>query len=92
MFTIIIIMTVGIILGFLTKQKTKWIAALDSIITYAIYTLLFLLGVSVGTNQQIIQHLDSISLQALWITIGGIGGSVIAAYFTYIAFFKKDEK
>ncbi|PID88723.1 MAG: hypothetical protein CSB02_01265 [Bacteroidia bacterium] len=50
-----------------------------------------LLGVSVGTNRQILQHLDDISLQALLLTIGGIGGSVITAYFTYIAFFKNEK-
>ncbi len=91
MYTIIIIMIVGIALGFLVRQQTKWTAALNPIITYAIYALLFLLGVSVGTNRQILQHLDDISLQALLLTIGGIGGSVITAYFTYIAFFKNEK-
>ena len=49
--------------------------------------LLFLLGISVGINEKIINNLDSIGIKALWITLGAITGSVLVSWMLYKTMF-----
>jgi uncharacterized membrane protein YbjE (DUF340 family) len=81
-------MTIGIFIGFTIQDKTKIVKAIDPMISMAIYALLFLLGISVGTNEIIISNLDILGAQALLLTLGGVMGSVVLAFFTYKFFFK----
>lgn len=77
MFTIIGLMLTGMLLGYLLrKQNLKRIQAL---ITLLIWLLLFILGIEVGSNSQIIKGLHTIGLEAATLTLGGSLGSVIAA-------------
>lgn len=84
-------MTIGIILGFLLKNKVEIIKFVDPSINIAIYVLLFLLGVSVGINETIINNLGTLGVQALLLTFGGVMGSVVLAYFVHKVFFKTSE-
>jgi len=88
MFTVLTLMTIGIIIGFTIQDKRKIVKAIDPMINMAIYALLFLLGISVGTNEIIISNLDILGAQALLLTLGGVMGSVVLAFFTYKFFFK----
>jgi len=90
--TVIIIVAAGFVMGFLLRNHEKIIKPVDSIINWSIYLLLFLLGISVGINQTIINNLDEIGLRATLLTIGAVLGSIILSYFTYILFFKYNEK
>jgi uncharacterized membrane protein YbjE (DUF340 family) len=92
MVTVIVIMISGILIGYLFRNQ-KWISGpVGKIITWSIFLLLFLLGISVGTNDTIISNLDKIGLNALLLTVGAISGSVILSYFTFKLFFGKNEK
>ena len=91
MLTVVGIMTLGIILGFILRQRKSLILANDKLIIWAIYLLLFLLGVSIGTNETIMKSLPTLGIKALVITIGGVIGSVLLAWLTYRLFFKKKE-
>jgi len=84
-------MTIGIILGFLLQNKVKITKFIDPSINIAIYALLFLLGVSVGINETIINNLGTLGVQALLLTFGGVTGSVVLAYFVHKIFFKTSE-
>jgi len=53
--------------------------------------LLFLLGISVGTNETVIINLDTLGVQALLLTFGGVTGSVLLSFFTYNFFFKRKK-
>ncbi|MBQ8888599.1 MAG: LysO family transporter [Bacteroidaceae bacterium] len=87
MFTIIGLMLMGMLLGFLLREKQlSWI---HSIITYLIWILLFLLGIEVGSNEQIIKGLHSLGLEAILLTIGGTLGSVITAWALWKNIYKK---
>jgi uncharacterized membrane protein YbjE (DUF340 family) len=92
MFTVIIIMTSGMLTGYLFRNQKMISKPVGVIITWAIYLLLFLLGISVGTNDSIINNLDKLGFEAFLLTIGAIGGSVAVSWFTYTFFFRKDEK
>ena len=89
MFTIIGLMLTGMLLGFLMRQKR--LSRIHQIITIFIWLLLFLLGVEVGSNEQIIKGLHSLGLEAIILTLGGTLGSVIAAWGLWKIIYKKEE-
>lgn len=78
MFTVIGIMFIGIGLGYLLRrQSLPWI---NQVITALIWLLLFLLGIEVGHNEQIIRSLPTLGLEAFIIAIGCVLGSCVAAW------------
>uniref|UniRef100_UPI0032180F56 LysO family transporter n=1 Tax=uncultured Draconibacterium sp. TaxID=1573823 RepID=UPI0032180F56 len=91
MITVVVVMTIGIALGLFLDRIPKLIKAVDKLISYAIYLLLFLLGISVGINEQIISNLDTIGIKALMITLGAIGGSVLVSWALYKTMFASQK-
>ena len=78
MFTVIGIMFVGIALGYLLRrQSLPWI---NKAITALIWLLLFLLGIEVGHNEQIIRSLPTLGVEAFAIAIVCVLGSCLAAW------------
>lgn len=78
MFTVIGIMFVGIGLGYLMRhQALPWI---NKAITYLIWLLLFLLGIEVGHNEQIIRSLPTLGVEAFIIAVVCVLGSCLAAW------------
>lgn len=78
MFTVIGIMFIGIGLGYLLRrQSLSWI---NKAITALIWLLLFLLGIEVGQNEQIIRSLPTLGVEAFTIAIVCVLGSCIAAW------------
>ena len=89
MFTVIGIMFGGIILGYAIKNyRLKF---LSSIITTLIWVLLFILGIEVGSNQQIINGLATLGLEAIIITIAAVLGSCVAAWLLWYALYKRKK-
>jgi uncharacterized membrane protein YbjE (DUF340 family) len=80
MVIILIVLTAGIILGFLMRKHERMIRTADRIMNWTIYLLLFLLGISVGVNETIISNIHTIGVRALVLTAGAIVGSVIVSY------------
>ena len=87
MFTIIGLMLTGILLGYLLRKRD--LKKIHQIITLLIWLLLFILGIEVGSNEQIIKGLHTIGLEAVILTLGGTLGSVIAAWALWIALYKR---
>lgn len=78
MFNVIGIMFVGISLGYLMRrQNLPWI---NKAITILIWLLLFLLGIEVGQNEQIIRSLPTLGMEAFVIAIVCVLGSCMAAW------------
>lgn len=89
MLIVIGLMVCGIVLGFcFRKRNLKFISPL---ITVAIWILLFLLGLSVGGDPKIMDNLGTIGGEALWLTLGAVGGSVLCAWGVYHFFFSPDK-
>jgi len=80
----------GMLLGFLVKAKQRVVSANEKLITYAIYLLLFMMGVSIGSNDQIINSLSSLGFLALIISFGAVAGSILTGFVVFRLFFKKD--
>ena len=91
MITVLLIMLAGILTGFAINRYPLAIKVNDKLISWAIYMLLFLLGISVGLNKTIVQNLDKIGIQALIITIGAISGSVLALWIVYRLLFEEEQ-
>ena len=78
MFTVIGIMFLGIGAGYLMRrQSLSWI---NKAITILIWLLLFLLGIEVGHNEQIIRSLPTLGLEAFAIALVCVLGSCLAAW------------
>lgn len=90
MFTVIGLMLGGILVGYLTRQHK--LIPIERIITTLIWTLLFLLGIEVGGNQQIIESLGTLGLEALVITGASILGSCLAAWALWYILYKRQKK
>ena len=65
------------------------LSKIHKVITVLIWVLLFILGIEVGGNEQIIKGLHTIGLEAVILTIGGTLGSVIAAWALWRALYKR---
>ena len=81
-------MIVGASIGYLLRNKLRIIRFVDPSINIAIYLLLFLLGVSIGTNKLILNNLGTLGIHAFLLTVGGIAGSIALSYLLYKFFFK----
>ena len=91
MLTVIYIMVAGIVLGYFLRSKRKLAAINDRLITYAIYLLLLLLGISIGSNKTIVANLPLLGVKALIVTLGAVLGSITLALVTYNLFFKEKK-
>ena len=87
MFIVFGILITGVFVGLLLS-KVQIIQKLNHTIIYTIYLLLFMLGLSVGSNDQIMHNLSSLGVEALAISLAGCLGSALAAWFIYKYFFK----
>lgn len=70
MFTIIGLMLTGMLLGYLLRNRN--LKKIHQIITLFIWLLLFILGIEVGSNEQIIKGLHTIGYEAVALTLGGL--------------------
>lgn len=78
MLAIISIMIIGIVIGRLTRRcPISWVGRL---ITTMIWLLLFLLGIEVGGNDQIVGNIASLGVEAIFISGLAVIGSSVAAW------------
>lgn len=85
MFTIIGLMLAGMLSGYFLRKQD--LGKIHKAITALIWLLLFLLGIEVGGNEQLVKGLHTIGFEALILTIGGTLGSAIAAWILWKALY-----
>ena len=88
MLAVISLMVLGMVLGYCIRNKSSLLKKLDRWITYTIYVLLFVLGMTVGKNEVIIQNIHLIGVKALIITLSAVAGSVFVCWFVFLFFFR----
>ena len=71
---------------FLRKRKLK---GLSIAIRMVVWALLFLLGLEVGGNKEILHALPSLGVEALLIAVFGVLGSVLLAWLLWRLINKK---
>ena len=87
MLVIVCLMIGGVLTGRLTQRRDM--KFIRKGIFAAILLLLFLLGLQVGHNRQIMDNLGIIGVDAVLITLGAVGGSVGCAWLVYKFCFSK---
>lgn len=78
MFTVILVMLSGMLLGRLLRNRRM--AFLPRVVMFLIWVLLFLLGVEVGANPEIIRNLKSLGIEAFVLAVAGTLGSAVLAW------------
>ena len=78
MLKVVAIMLSGMAVGFLMRRRR--LRVVPHAVTVLIWALLFLLGVEVGTNPQVIEGIATLGMEALWLSLAGIVGTVLAAW------------
>ncbi len=88
MFTVVSIMLVGVVAGYLFK-RVDFLQRIEQSISLTIFVLLFVLGISVGSNPLIVDNLWNFGWQAALFALCAIAGSVLASFMVFRLFFKK---
>lgn len=78
----------GIAAGRVLRNNNEAKRTVDAFVTVSIFALLFLLGISVGVNDKIIENFYDIGITAVLLTIGAVFGSILLAAFVYRYFFR----
>lgn len=81
----------GIIAGYFLRNSNI-VKHIGNLLTLVIMALLFFLGISVGANKQLVNNFVNIGWDASVLTIGGMLGSVLCAWWVYHKFFKDKNK
>jgi uncharacterized membrane protein YbjE (DUF340 family) len=88
MFTVLLFLFLGLLLGFLLRRRLWWLQTADKVAGWAVYWLIFLLGVSVGLNQEVLANLGRLGGQALILSSGALLGSLLLCYLAARFFFR----
>jgi len=76
--------------GYLLRNQN--LSKIHQVITLLIWVLLFILGIEVGSNEQIIKGLHTIGLEAIILTLTGTFGSLIAAWLLWKALYPQASR
>lgn len=90
MLAIILVLFAGIIIGYFFRKKDT--SFLSMITTVFIWLLLFFLGISVGSNDALLNNILVLGWDAWVITFGALLGSLLLSKLVYIKFFKNDKQ
>ena len=77
MFKILSVLAAGAVLGLLLR-RISIVRRFGGALQYTVYAMLFVLGLSIGTNPGIMSRLGETGLQALLLASAGIAGSILA--------------
>ena len=91
MFNVIGFMFAGVGIGYLFR-RVSLLHKTEKTMSITIFIMLFILGVSVGSNPLIMNNLGQFGWQAAILASAGLTGSVLAAWLVYLLFFKKGDK
>lgn len=92
MIEVIVFLTLGIVLGYFVRKKPRFLNTSNRLVSISIYALLFLLGVALGTNDDVLAQLPRLGGYAFVLAALSVLGSIILASFLYRKVFKKMEK
>ena len=90
MFGVMIVMLSGVLIGYILRNIRAIPALVSKINIYIIFLLLFVMGLSVGSNPQVIQGLGTLGLLGIAISVVSIAG-VFLSWIVYRHLFKKED-
>ncbi len=81
----------GTLTGFFLMNRKNFNRISEKASTYAVFVLLFFMGLNVGTNSEIMQNFADLGIKALLISLFAVGGSVLLSWLTWIFLFKNEK-
>ncbi len=78
MLVIIVCFIVGILAGIALRGRSRILGWVSRATDLAVGFLLFVLGVSIGVNEEVISNLPSLGLEGFVLSLGAIVGSIVA--------------
>ena len=91
MFSIISTMLAGVVIGHFLHSG-KLLGRIEKSTSLTIFVLLFVLGLSIGSNRVIVENLGRFGWQAAILATLSLSGSILAARIVFQLFFKKREE
>ena len=78
MLILILLFMIGIGLGAALRRRQALRPWVEGLTRGVVCALMVVLGISVGSNPQVMQNLAGLGLQALALTVGAVAGSILA--------------
>lgn len=91
MFTVLFLLIIGIGIGYVCRKLT-FLHNIEKTISCTVFLMLFVFGVSIGANDELVRNLDRFGYQATLLAVLGTAGSLIGAYFAYRLLFKEERR
>ena len=84
-------MLLGVVLGYRFRDA-KFTRKTEKTISMTIISLLFILGLSIGSNQTIVNNLFTYGSQAIVLAVFSLTGSILVSGFVYKYLYRKGEQ
>jgi uncharacterized transporter YbjL len=84
-------LALGVLVGYsdiLPKGIFKWT---NKITMVGLAVLLFTMGISIGSNNEILGNLNTLGLKAFLLALGSVIGSIFLAWFLQNKFFRSES-
>lgn len=91
MISLILTLLAGILIGRLFRDKS-FVKFSGKLIFPIVLALLFLMGITIGTNNDIISNLGTLGVEAFIITAGALIGTLVGAKLLWHFIFAKRRK
>ncbi len=88
MFIILGLLGLGISVGYLCRHVPAF-KGLEHSISYTIFAMLFIFGITIGANQSLLNNIGEFGIQAAILAICGVLGSLVASFIAYKLFINK---
>ncbi len=88
MFYVTLFLIVGILFGFIVRKKLVFIKSIDILTAIIMLIMLFSLGLSLGSDKDVLSGFYSLGLTALLIMLFSVLGSVVVGMIIYRFFFR----
>ncbi len=85
------LIVVGVPLGYAIHKKTRAVSATNHALSAIIYALLFLIGLTLGNNEDLLARVGELGVQGAIIGILSGLGSVFAVCFLFRSFFESKK-
>lgn len=91
MIQVFVFMGLGILLGIAFRKGALFLKWIDKATLLAVFVLLFLMGVAIGANEQVMRELSHVGKSALLVTLGSVTGSILMAWVVYRIWIKMNK-
>ena len=89
--TIVVLILSGIGAGVALRPKKAVITIADRVALCAVFALLFLLGLDMGSRGDVISNISKVGLEAGMISLAAMLGSLAATSVVWVIWFRKGE-